>query len=200
METEKGEKRMNRLQEEKEPKAGFSLSVTREEYRTASLLAARRHGSLRALPAAVVVAAALLALGLFLLDWDRFSFTTALIPLFLCLCCPALLIYVFFLEPQRLRGRADEDYETYQALMKDAVLYLYPDYAVTRTPDLRLHDQYALIGECIETPELFVFLKESERLLILPKRCLPPEKREELEDFLRLAFVRRRHVMRNWVF
>ena len=37
-----------------EAKAGFPLTVTREEYRAASLLAARRRGSLRLLPAAVM--------------------------------------------------------------------------------------------------------------------------------------------------
>ena len=83
--------------------------------------------------------------------------------------------------------------------MEDAELWLYADYAVTKTPSLSLHDQYALIGECIETPELLVFIRESDRLLILPKRCLPPERREELLEFLRTTFVRRR-VMRSWIF
>ena len=182
-----------------EAKAGFPLTVTREEYRAASLLAARRRGSLRLLPAAVIAAAVLLALGLCLMDWGRFSLSSSLIPLFLCLCCPALLAYTFVLEPQRLRRKADEDYRTYQLLMEQAELRLYPDYAQTTTPRLRLHDQYALMT-CIETPELFVFTRESDRLLILPKRCLPPEQREEIQDFLRLAFTRRRHVMRNWIF
>lgn len=185
---------------EKEPKASFPLSVTREEYRTACLLAARSQGSLRFLPVLGIAAAVLLALGLLLMDWDRLAFSTALVPLFLCLCCPALLAYILVLEPRRLRKKADEDYLTYQILMKDAVLSFYPDYAVTKTPELTLRDQYALMKCCLETPDLFVFLKESERLLILPKRCLPPERKEELQDFLRLTFTRRRRVMRNWIF
>ena len=191
---------MYRTELEKASNARFSLTVTGKEYRAASLLAARRRGSLRLLPVMVVAAAALLAIGLFLMDWNRFTVTTALMPLFLCLCCPALLIYGFVLEPQRLRKKADKDYQTYQALMKDAELCLYPDYAVTKTPDLMLHDQYALMKECIETPDLFVFIRESDRLLILPKRCLPLEQKEELQDFLRTTFVRRRHIHRNWMF
>ncbi len=73
-----------------------------------------------------------------------------------------MLLYIFRLEPQRIRRRAAKDYETYHALMEDAELWLYADYAVTKTPSLSLHDQYALIGECIETPELLVFIRESD--------------------------------------
>ena len=188
------------MSRENEPKARFALPVTAEEYAAASLLAARRKGSLRGLPFFVVGAAVLLALGLCFFDGTRFTFFSVVVPLFLCLCCPALLLYIFWLEPQRLRRRAAEDYETYRSLLGEAELLLYADYAVTQTPSLSLHDQYALIGECIETPEFLVFVRETERLLILPKRCLPPERREELLDFLRTVFIRRRHVMRNWIF
>ncbi len=188
------------MSRENEPKARFALPVTAEEYTTAALLAARRKGSLRGLPFFAVGAAVLLALGLCFFDWSRLSFFSAVTPLFLCLCCPAMLLYIFRLEPQRIRRRAAKDYETYHALMEDAELWLYADYAVTKTPSLSLHDQYALIGECIETPELLVFIRESDRLLILPKRCLPPERREELLEFLRTTFVRRRRVMRSWIF
>ena len=54
--------------------------------------------------------------------------------------------------------------------------------------------------ECIETPELLVFLKDRERFLVLPKRCMPEEQREALLEQFRITFVRRRRRMSNWLF
>lgn len=81
-----------------------------------------------------------------------------------------------------------------------ATVRLYADNAVTVTPTLTLYDQYALIRECVETPDLVILIKDRERQLVIPKRCLPTEKREEILEFLRLTFIRRRRVMRSWLF
>ena len=84
--------------------------------------------------------------------------------------------------------------------MKDSVVRLYADDVRTDTALVRLTDQYALLALCVETPELLVFLKDRDRLLILPKRCLPAEQKDDALEFLRLVFIRKRKVMRRWYF
>ena len=54
--------------------------------------------------------------------------------------------------------------------------------------------------ELLETKELLVFVKDRERRLVLPKRCLPPEKEKEALEFLRLTFTRKRRLMHGWIF
>ena len=98
-----------------------------------------------------------------------------------------------------MQRRAARDYETYRAMMQPSTVRLYADHMCTQTPLVRLTDQYALMACCVETPTLFVFVKDRERQMVLPKRCLPAEQRDEIIDFLRLTFVRRRRVMRNWL-
>ena len=77
-----------------------------------------------------------------------------------------------FRTAANIRKRARRDYQTYKELMKDSVVRLYADDVRTDTALVRLTDQYALLALCVETPELLVFLKDRDRLLILPKRCL----------------------------
>ena len=134
------------------------------------------------------------------MGWFRSNFTSSFLPLFVCFCCPVLLTFFFVLQPAVLRKRAARNYITYSALMKQASLKLYADNAVTAAECLTLTDSYALMSGCVETPDLFVLIKDRERMLIIPKRCLPPEREEEITSFLRLVFARRRRVMKNWVF
>ena len=111
----------------------------------------------------------------------------------------ALLLF-FVAEPGAVRRQAGRDYQTYAALLCPATLRIFPDNVVTVAPHLTLTDQYALMPECIETPELLVFLKDRERFLVLPKRCMPEEQREALLEQFRITFVRRRRRMSNWLF
>ena len=139
------------------PRLEFPVDVTEKEYIEASLIAARRIGSLRPTPVIVAAAAALCAVGL---------------PIMLCVLGLLLAIAFFTMEPANIRKRARRDYQTYKELMKDSVVRLYADDVRTDTALVRLTDQYALLALCVETPELLVFLKDRDRLLILPKRCL----------------------------
>ena len=99
-----------------------------------------------------------------------------------------------------MRKRAAADFVIFDELLQPATVRLYADNTVTVTPTLTLYDQYALIRECVETPDLVILIKDRERQLVIPKRCLPTEKREEILEFLRLTFIRRRRVMRSWLF
>ena len=182
------------------PKAEITLDTTRDEYVSASLLAARRNGSLRKLPWMIVLSSVLLLLGLCSIERVRGVSLSLLLSLLLCLSCPLLLAACLWIEPRAIKRRSARYYNSYQQLMQSTTLKLYADNAITQTSSLKLTDEYALMAECIETPELFVFLKDHERLLILPKRCLPGEQAAEITSFLRLVFARRRHAMKNWIF
>ena len=180
------------MQTETPPRAAFEVKLEKKEYVAAALIGARRSGVLRSAPMVVVISLALLAVGLLTMNWFQAT-STILVPVVMCLACPLLLILFFGVEPGGVRKRAAADFAAFDGLMQ-------PDNAVTVTPTLTLYDQYALIRECVETQELLILIKDRERQLVIPKRCLPPEKREEILEFLRLTFIRRRRVMRSWLF
>ncbi len=185
------------MPKETAPVLEIDFELTEKEYVRAALLLSRRVGVLRSLPAVVILALLLLTAGMLAFGWFP---GYPLIPLILCLCCPLLLLLFFVVEPAGVRRQAEKDYETYHALMEPTRLQLYPDNVVTITPTLTLRDQYALVVELLETKELLVFVKDRERRLVLPKRCLPPEKEKEALEFLRLTFTRKRRLMHGWIF
>ena len=136
--------------------------------------------------------------GLAFWGWLAFALSAAgLFVYFAALMCTHLAA---FRTAANIRKRARRDYQTYKELMKDSVVRLYADDVRTDTALVRLTDQYALLALCVETPELLVFLKDRDRLLILPKRCLPAEQKDDALEFLRLVFIRKRKVMRRWYF
>lgn len=182
------------------PKAEMTVDLTKKEFVTAALIAARRSGALRSFPLTVIVSALLLTCGMCSIGWFQSSFLSILVPVLLCAACPLLLLLCFVVEPAAIRRRAMEDYAVYERLMQPMVVCFYDDYAVSRTPRLTFTDQYALLVECIETPALLVFIRDRERRLVVPKRCLPAETQEETLTFLRMAFTRHRRVMRSWLF
>ena len=182
---------------ENQPRAEFPVTVTKEEYIRAALLAARRTGALRSTPVVVAAAALLLLLGAFSFGWPGVPFSVSV---FFCVLSPLTLLLFFVAEPAAVRRQAGRDYLTYAALLCPATLRLFPDNVVTAAPHLTLTDQYALIPECVETPELLVFIKDRERFLVLPKRCIPEEQRENVLEQLRVTFIRRRRRMSNWLF
>ena len=118
----------------------------------------------------------------------------------ICLFCPLLLLFFFVTEPRDVRKKAEKDYETFHALMEPAVVSFYSDNVVTKSPCLTVYDQYALMVECIETPDMLIFIKDAEHQLILPKRCIPPEKTDTSLEFIRQVFIRKRKTMRSWLF
>ena len=187
------------MQTETPPRAAFEVKLEKKEYVAAALIGARRSGVLRSAPVVVVISLALLAVGPLTMNWFQAT-STILVPVVMCLACPLLLILFFGVEPEGVRKRAAADFVAFDGLMQPASVRLYADNAVTVTPTLTLYDQYALIRECVETQELLILIKDRERQLVIPKRCLPPEKREEILEFLRLTFIRRRRVMRSWLF
>ncbi|HHV51214.1 MAG TPA: YcxB family protein [Clostridiales bacterium] len=181
-------------------KAKVLINPTKEEYVKSVLLVERQIGYLRPLPIAVIASAILPFLGLSSFNWFRVSYSSIFLPLILCFSCPVLLIYFFYLQPSLLKERAAGYYKTYSVIMKDSVMEFFDDNMVTKTQYLTLNDSYALMSLCIETPELFVLAKDSERIIVIPKRCIPMETREELTAFLRQAFAPRRKVMKSWIF
>lgn len=181
------------MKETNPPRAQFTAELTEAEYVQAALLVARRYGVLSAIPAAMVTGVLLLAAGVAL-----FGFTASPVLPVLSLLLGGLLLLVFLvIEPMGVRRQATRDFAAYARLMQPAETALYADHAETRTPYLMMQDPYALM-QCIETPQLFVLVREGEQTLILPKRCLP-EQEAEITEFLRVAFVRRRKVMHGWL-
>ncbi len=188
------------MREQLQNKPEIFIDTTEKEYIEAWLLAERTSGWLRSLWLVVFIAAALLFAGLCSLDWFRHSYSSVFLPLLLCFCCPALLIVFFFIIPEKIKTQAKRDYLTYKTLMANAVIKLNADTVVTSTESLTFNDSYALIAGCIETPQLFVLIKDRERILIIPKRCLPAENADNIVKFLRHVFARKRRVMKNWIF
>lgn len=177
------------------PRAMFYSEVTEAEYVQASLLLARRFGVLQFSPAAMTVGVLLIAAGVAMI-----SFMISLFfPLFLVLLGILLLVVFLLVEPADVRRQAKRDYKTFAQLMQPAEVVLYADDVQTKTPYLTLQDPYARML-CVETPALVVLIRDKEQLLIFPKRCLPSEQADEAMEFLRMAFVRRRRVMRGWLF
>ena len=109
------------------------------------------------------------------------------------------LVVFLGVEPADIRRQAKKDYETFAQLMLPGDLCLCPDDVLTKTPYLSLQDPYARML-CVETETLVVLIRDREQMLILPERCFPPGQAEEIMDFLRTTFVRRRRVMRGWLF
>lgn len=188
------------MAEQIKPRATLTVDLTEKEYIRASLLAERRGGALRPMPLVVLLSAALLLVGLCSMSWFRVHYNTMILPLLFCVGCPVLLFFFFGMLPRFLKKQAARDYAARRALLGPVVIELYADYVVTTGAHLTLNDPYALMAGCIETPRLFVLLKDGGRMLVLPKRCLPEEGGEEITAFLRLVFARRRRVMQNWVF
>lgn len=182
---------------ENQPRAEFPVTVTKDEYVRAALLAARWTGALRPAPAVVVAAALVLLLGAYSFGWTGVPVSVSI---FFCALCPLILLVFFVAEPAAVRRQAGRDYQTYAALLCPARLRLYPDNVVTAAPTLTLTDSFALMPALVETPELLVFLKDRERFLVLPKHCIPEDRRDETLEQIRLIFVRRRHRMRGWMF
>ena len=185
------------MQKETPPRLDITVQLTKKEYIQAAMIMARRCGALRSMPLVLLAAAVLLTIGMFSFSWFP---TVPLLPALICLCCPLLLFLFFAVEPAGVKKQAEKDYAVYTAIMEPTRLQLFQDNIVTQSPMLTEYDQYALILQCVETPALFLFIKDRERLLILPKRCIPAEKQQETADFLRLTFVRKRRVMRSWMF
>lgn len=188
------------MSNQKPPKIEFSVDATRREYSTAALLVERQSGYLNLLPGAVVLSAVLLFVGLCSFNWFRTAFCAIYVPLILCLCCPLVLAIFFYALPAAVKKRAERDYKTYSEIMENCSLKFFDDNMIAQTRYLTLTDPYALVGLCIETPELFVLAKDSERMIVIPKRCVPEGGREDFEIFLRQVFARRRKVMKNWIF
>lgn len=180
------------------PRISLPLTVTEEEYTQAALFVSRRCGMLRSLPLVVALAMLLLLVGLGSLSWFSATFFSLLIPFLFCMTAVLLLILIFRVEPARVKKQAREQYATFSQLLQPATLQLFADNAVTHTPTLTLTDPYALLPECIETPTLFIFIKDNERRLILPKRCILAEEQEQVYEFLRLCFTRKRRLMKHW--
>lgn len=185
---------------EETPKAEFTIETSQKEYTDASLLAARRNGLLHSLPLVVLIAAALLFIGLCSFSWFQSKYSSAFVPMLLCFGCVLLLLFFFTILPNFIKNQATVNFHTYQALMEPVTLRLYADNAVTESSCIKLTDSYALMSECIETPDMFVLIKDGERMLVIPKHCLPPDKSEEITSFLRLVFARHRCFMKNWIF
>lgn len=188
------------MDNEEKPKAEIQIDITVDDFKKASLLAARRNGLLRSLPLIVLLSAALLFIGLCSFNWFESKYSSAFVPMLLCLACFLLILFFFVVLPNSIKKQAEVNFKTYQNLMEPLSLRLYADNAVTESSCLTLTDSYALMSECIETPEMFVLIKDSERMLVIPKRCLPQEKSKEIIAFLRLVFARHRHFMKNWIF
>lgn len=177
------------------PRAKFHTEVTQVEYVQAALLLARRFGVLQFSPAAMVAGILLIAGGLAMVGFMISLF----FPLFLVLLGVLLLVVFLLVEPADVRRQAKRDYKTFGQLMQPAEVALYADDVQTKTPYLTLQDPYARML-CVETPALVVLIRDREQMLILPKRCFPAGRSDDVMEFLRTAFVRRRRVMRGWLF
>ena len=181
-------------------KAEISLDVTLEDYTKAMLLSDRRVGLLRFLPLGLFAAAGLLLVGFGSMQYFIARYNSFLVPLLLFLLAGMVLVFFFYILPDNVRTKAKKSYASFHKLFEGQTIQFYPDTVITRTSCLALTDSYALMLVCIETPQLFVLLKDRDRMLIIPKRCITEDQQAMLVDFLRLVFSRKRRVFKNWIF
>ena len=176
----------------------IKCDTTAGEFRTGALIASRRVGTLQSLPAVIVVAAALLIAGIWSFGW----LSSRVIPAALCLSCPALLAVFFIVEPRNIAHKAGRDFVFYRLVSQSSSVVLAADelIGISEEPPLRTAEPYALMAECIETPKLFVIIRARERVTVIPKRCLPPQRSDEICSHIRHTFARKRRVMRGWIF
>lgn len=185
---------------EKRPLMDGYLDVTEKEYQKAGLILARRKGTLRSAGWMMLFSLLLLVVGIWIFPWFQATYLSAVVPLLLCILCPVLLLLVLFIEPRRVQMKNQKQFQVFSTLFSGAQVRLYPDYMETKGESVTLTDPYALIGELVETADLLIFLKDQERMLVLPKRCIPEDQREKTLEFIRLTFVRKRRLMRGWLF
>ena len=77
---------------ENQPRAEFPVTVTKDEYIRAALLAARLAGALRSTPAVVAAAALVLLLGVFSVGWTGVPLSVSIL---FCALCPLILLLFF---------------------------------------------------------------------------------------------------------
>lgn len=185
---------VNGMAEDTASKMEFPLDISEKDYIKGSLIVERRVGTLRSTLPVLIFGTVVLTIGLFSFSW----FSSWLVPLVLCAFGPLLVLFFFVTEPAAVRKKARQNYPVFQKFMKDARLYLYPDNMRVQAERVVINESYAMLAMCVETPDMFVFIKDRERLLILPKRCIPAEQMENVLAFIRLTFVRKRRFMRGW--
>lgn len=186
----------NREMDEKETTAAVDVGL--EEYTAAFLIAGRRRGLLVSpwLAAALMAAMALLGMG----SLQFFARPELCIATVLCFFGGVVLtgLIAFWQMPRRLKKQAGDAYLTYDRLMAPLKVIFQKDQLVAVSPCCRITEPYALFQELVETPQLLIFLKDREWMLVIPKRRLPPD--PAFLQTLRLIFVRHRRVMKNWLF
>lgn len=186
------------MAKEKAPRAEITVELSPEEYEQAALLHARRVGRLRTLPFVLGATVLLLAAGLYAVRFYQntpFSLLPAAVFLLLSVLLP--LLY-FTREPAAVKKAAQTDYTAFSALLCPMTVTLYEDEALTRSAQLEMRDYYALMPQLLETKELLLLIKDSDRFLAIPKRCLPKEKEEAVGEFLRRVFIRKYRRTNRW--
>lgn len=186
------------MAKEKASRAEITVELSPEEYERAALLHARRVGRLRTLPVVLVAAVLLLAAGLYAVRFYQ-STPLSLLPAAVFLLLSALLpLFYFTREPAAVKKAAQADYMAFSALLCPMSVTLYEDEVLTRSAYLEMRDYYALMPQLLETKELLLLIKDSDRFLAIPKRCLPEKNEEAVCEFLRRVFIRKYRRINRW--
>lgn len=178
----------------------MEITLTEKEYQQAGMMVSRRCGALRICVWLSLVGVLLVAAAFYSLNWISSRPSSFLAPIALMLAGVLLLVICLAQLPRAEKRRLSADFVTFVRLMQPAAMTMGSDELVVKSENMTLHDPYGLIIECVETPEMFIFIKDKERFSVLPKRCLPAEKKQDILDYLRLQFTRRYHAMKNWLF
>jgi|GEM_PF-885320 len=176
------------------------VKPTTAEYRTAALVVSRRIGTLRSLPPVLLVVIALLIGGIWTAGW--FKTQSVAIPVLIFALCAVLFVIFFIIEPYNIAKRAKTGFAFQQYLTENGKLFFGADEIVTviDQPEFKAVEPYALMGECVELPAMFVIVRGRERMSVIPKRCLPGGHADEISEHLRHTFSRRYRKMRGWIF
>lgn len=181
-----------------EPRVFSEITLTKTEYITARLVAARRNGGLWSMMLVGAVSC-LLLLGVWMSALHLYGRVQMAMVLFFVLQLPVLWLIAFWFVPMNVRQAADRDYGSYQRLSAPCRMSFTADAVLTETPAFCMNDPYALMSVCIETTELVLFFKDDEQMLVLPKRCIPPDENDEFLDWLKQTFARKRRTMAYWM-
>ncbi len=168
---------------ENQPRASFTVTVTEADYLAAARIASARGGLLAG---ARRGAWAALAAGLLLVFLTRALWVKVAVAA-VAVCAAGL---IWWLSRRRVAAIARRDFAVFASLLSPATAQLWEDEMRLVGAALTRIDPYALLPLMVETPTLFVFLREDGSFALLPKHDIPADG-GRIHEFLRTTFARK---------
>lgn len=176
----------------------FQNQVQEEEFRQAWILWERTSGSLRYRRAKVLGALLLLAVIAFLLPGYRARYATSFVPICAIALLFAFILFQMVVKRRMVEDEADRIYGSNRLLGQPEEITATREGFTVKSGYETVNGYWAEAAQCLETEEFFAITGGPERpLLILSKKQIPPERREEFGGKMKSIFAARyRRMMR----